>query len=75
VVLPCCSSTGDQTGVEVKVKGSELKRLLTNLRNLMNTHNTTDPPVALDVVNPIVGLVKPDSDKNRDSDDDELGQD
>ena len=25
---------------------SELKRLLTNLRNLMNTHNTTDPPVA-----------------------------
>ena len=39
----------------------------------MNTHNTTDPPVALDVVNPIVGLVKPDSDKNRDSDDDELG--
>jgi hypothetical protein len=48
---------------------SELKRLLTNLRNLMNTHNTTDPPVA-------PGFqripLKPDSDKNRDSDDDEL---
>jgi hypothetical protein len=35
----------------------------------MNTHNTTDPPVA-------PGFqripLKPDSDKNRDSDDDEL---
>lgn len=51
---------------------SELKRLLTNLRNLMNTHNTTDPPVALDGSQPD-RVVKPDSDKNRDSDDDELG--
>jgi len=38
----------------------------------MNTHNTTDPPVALDGSQPD-RVVKPDSDKNRDSDDDELG--